>query len=104
MNKINTLYKRNHKLYDYKIEATEKPLICRTNNGKSFTVYHIDGTESIAYGYGEKLFTYDYEELIQAKKDYEENRNINAKRKNLIQRFEALSIEEMEYLLTLINK
>ena len=72
---INTLYHDtiNHRICDYPIAGT-RPMIYKGNNGKPFKVWHIDGTCSEAYQFGEKSFTYDYTELVQAKKDYQDRR------------------------------
>lgn len=96
---IRTLYNRNHKLYDYKVNETEREVFYRHNDGKPFKVFHKDGTCSIAYGYGEKQFTYDYDELMQVKKEYIETRKENARRKELVEKFKMLSTEEMIKLL-----
>lgn len=59
--------------FDYPVAGSEKATY-KVNSGKPFKVGHADGTESIAYGFGEKQFTYDYTELVQAKKDYQDRR------------------------------
>ena len=72
---INTLYHDtvNHRFCDYPVVGMRKAQ-SRTNNGKPFKVWHADGTCSEAHQFGEKQFTYDYTELVQAKKDYQDRR------------------------------
>lgn len=78
MESIRNLYykeKAENKIhyFDYPI-ADSKPATYKVNSGKPFKVGHADGTVSLAYGFGEKQFTYDYTELVQAKKDYQDRR------------------------------
>lgn len=88
---ISTLYHdaEDHKYYDYPRENATK-LTYRVNSGKPFPVHHKDGTYSIAYGFGEKHFTYSYTELVEAKTKYQRERERIHNRNQMIAKLKEL--------------
>lgn len=96
---MTTLYNRKNKLYDFKESENERSVMSRVNNGKPFKVYHIDGTVSIAYGFGEKQFTYDYVELLEKKAEFQATMEYNKERKKLMEKIKNLSNEELKKML-----
>ena len=84
----------NHRWCDYPI-ATARKEDYRVNNGKPFPVYHADGTFDLAYGFGEKQYTFSASELIDVKKVYQmERANLNERNK-LLEKLKSLDLETL---------
>lgn len=84
----------NHRWCDYPI-ATARKENYRVNNGKPFPVYHADGTFDLAYGFGEKQYTFSASELIDVKKAYQAERaNLNERTK-LLEKLKGLDLETL---------
>ena len=94
MKAIKELYhdRQNYKWYDY-------PAINRVQEdsrlGARFKVYHADNTYSYGYMYGERQFTYDYNELMSVRKNDKAKHAINKIRNELINRIKELDVETL---------
>jgi hypothetical protein len=105
MKNINELYHdlAEHRYYDYPV-AGARHLMYRVNNGKPFAVYHKDGTSSLAYGFGEKHFTYSWTELQDAKTEYQNKRAQLNERNKLLKQLEDVDLETLRALVAMVKK
>lgn len=97
MKTIASLYhsEKEHRYYDCPIKDG-KHYSSRVNSGKPFKVYHADGSFDLAYGFGEKQYTFDYTELVQAKKDYVDRRAWLKEHNTMIARLNELDNETLK--------
>lgn len=91
---------KEHRYYDYPVAGARK-LSYRINNGKPFEVIRADGIIALAYGFGEKHFTYSLEELQEAKKAYQEKRALLNERNKLLEQLKNVDIETLRMLVEL---
>lgn len=99
---ITNLYLKNHVLYDYHVFGSKR-LSYRVNNGKPFIVHHSDGSSSVAWGYGEKRYTYDPEELRIVRASDAARHAYMAERKDLLEKLGAMTNEQLKALLATVE-
>lgn len=105
MKNINELYHNisERRYYDYPACGTRQ-LSYRVNNGKPFEVFHKEGGSSLAYGFGEKHFTYSWVELQEAKAAYQNKRAELNERNKLLEQLKDVDLETLRALVELVKK
>ena len=98
MEKIQNLWHLTNKWYDYPVNGGERRSY-RIHTPKPFRVYHIDGTFSLAYSYGEYHFTYDLDELAQKRAENAQKTAHNKERAELMKYFEGLTNDELRRII-----
>lgn len=103
MKKINELYNFENKWYDYPVSVEAKHRSYKVNGPKPFRVYHVDGSYSLAYSYGEYQYTFSIEERDIARKAYTEQRVEASKRRALLNKIEKLDTETLQKIVDIIG-
>lgn len=67
-------------------------------------VYHIDGSYSLAYNFGEYQYTFSLDERNMARKAYFEQRAEASKRKALLDKINKLDTETLQKIVEIIEK
>lgn len=109
---IRELYHINGKNGLYTIEYLQKHNIQiadweeRNDNGKAYSIGSLGGSYVLnihdangdrkGYKYGEHFYFDTQEELMEEKQRFNEKRAINARRREVLKKFEKLSTEELE--------
>lgn len=100
MTRIDTLYFKNNKYYDYPVEGG-KHRHSRVNT--TIKVWHEDGTFTIGYQYGEQQFTYDQQELSNRRLADACHKLESKRRKELLDKLNTLSTQELTQLVRLLK-
>lgn len=102
---ISTLYHKPYssEWYDFPKEGTKHRSYYIFGSPHEFHVIHEDGSISSAWSYGEKHFTYSYDELHAQQEADKQQKIINKERKELLKVFQEMSIEELREAVRKIN-
>jgi hypothetical protein len=116
---IKELYRINGKIGLYTMEYLQKYNVQvatwdeRNDKGKARSVHSVSGSHMLnihdadgdrkGYKYGEHTYFDTEEELMEEKQRYNEMRAANARRRKALEKFEALSTEELERIATIIG-
>lgn len=101
MERIQDLYYKDNKYYDYPVEGA-KHRSYRTNT--TIKIWHEDGTCSVAAMYGEKHYTFDSVELANVRAQDKVRKEYNKERAELMKRIEMLSNSALREMLDKFEK
>lgn len=86
------------KWYDYPVRPEAFHYDGMAHQGKTIHIYHQDGNCSIGFMFGEKQYTFDPDELIRHRADYQAKRKALHERNQLLARIATYDDETLSLI------